>query len=73
MQITNLISSWFLPKGFSVQLTDYASFPLISDLGIKVDANGVAESVMSFQTNWDCTLQPGQVLALGGRTTVSSS
>lgn len=71
MQITNLISTWFLPKGFTVQLTDYASYPLISDLGIKVDANGVAESVMSFQTNWDCTLQPGQVLALGGRTTVS--
>jgi hypothetical protein len=68
MQITKLISAWFLPKGFSVQLTDYASYPLISDLGIKVDANGVAESVLSFQTNWDCTLQPGKVLVLGGRT-----
>ena len=69
MQITKLTSAWFLPSGFSIQLTDYASYPLISDLGIKVDANGVAESVMSFQTNWDCNLLPGTVLALAGRTT----
>ena len=72
MQITKLNSAWFLPPGFTIQLTDYASYPLISDLGIKVDANGVAESVMSFQTNWDCTLLPGKVLALAGRTTASS-
>lgn len=62
MQITHLRSAWFLPKGFSVQLTDYASYPLISDLGIKADENGVAESVLSFQTNWDCNLLPGKVL-----------
>jgi hypothetical protein len=68
MQITKLNSAWFLPPGFTLQLTDYASYPIISDLGIKVDANGVAESVMSFQTNWDCVLQPGNVLVLGGRT-----
>lgn len=71
MQITNLISTWFLPPGFSIQLTDYASYPLISDLGIKVDENNVAASVMSFQTNWDCILAPGTVLALAGRTTAS--
>ena len=71
MQITKLNSAWFLPDGFTIQLTDYASYPLISDLGIKVDANGVATSAMSFQTNWDCTLLPGTVLALAGRTTAS--
>jgi hypothetical protein len=57
------------PSPGSRQLTDYASYPLISDLGIKVDANNVATSVMSFQTNWDCVLAPGQVLAVAGRTT----
>ena len=67
MQITRLNSAWFLPHGFSIQLTDYASYPVISNLGIKVDANNVAQSVLSFQTNWDCVLQPGQVIALGGR------
>lgn len=72
MQITYLRSAWFLPQGFSLQLTDYASYPLISDLGIKVDANNVAQSVLSFQTNWDCNLLPGKVLALAGRTTASS-
>ena len=71
MQITKLISAWFLPSGFTLQLTDYASYPLISDLGIKVDDNGIAESVISFQTNWDCTLQPGKVLVLSGRTTAA--
>lgn len=71
MQITDLHSAWFLPKGFSLQLTDYASYPLISDLGIEVDANGKAESVLSFQTNWDCNLLPGKVLALGGRSVAS--
>jgi hypothetical protein len=69
MQITRVNSAWFLPAGFTLQLTDYASYPLISDLGIKVDANNIATSVMSFQTNWDCTLAPGKVLVLGGRGT----
>lgn len=68
MEITNLHSAWFLPPGFTLQLTDYPSYPLISDLGIRVDANGVASSVLSFQTNWDCVLQPGKVLVLAGRT-----
>lgn len=63
MQITKLHSAWFLPPGFTIQLTNYASYPLISDLGIQVDANNVAASVMSFQLNWDCILQPGKVLA----------
>lgn len=67
MQITKLHSAWFLPPGFTLQLTDYASYPLISDLGIRVDANGVATSLLSFQTNWDCTLQPGKVLAQSER------
>lgn len=71
MQITKLHSAWFLSEGFTVQLTNYASYPLITDLGIEVDADNVAKSVMSFQLNWDCILQPGKVLALSGRTTAS--
>ncbi|HEV7239149.1 MAG TPA: hypothetical protein VGQ36_07900 [Thermoanaerobaculia bacterium] len=71
MEITKLNSAWFLPDGFSIRLTNYASYPLISDLGIKVDANSVAKSVLSFQMNWDCNLLPGTVLALAGRTTTS--
>jgi hypothetical protein len=67
MEITSVHSSWFLPEGFRVQLTNYASYPLISDLGIVVDANNEAASVLSFQLNFDCLLQPGSVLAVGGR------
>lgn len=61
----------FLPPGFAVKLTDYASYPLISDLGIEIDANNVAQSVLSFQSYYDAVLQPGRVLAVGGRTSPS--
>ena len=67
MQITHVHSAWLLPDGFSIQLTDYASYPLISDLGIKVDAAGRAQSVLSFQSNFDCVLAPGTFLATAGR------
>jgi hypothetical protein len=66
MQITKLHSAWFLPQGFRIQLTDYPSYPLISDLGIRVDANGAADVAIGFQTYWDCVLQPGRVVAGGG-------
>jgi hypothetical protein len=69
MQITKLHSAWFLPPGFKVKLTDYPSYPLISDLGIKVDENGVADVALGFQTYWDAVLQPGTYLTMGGRTT----
>ena len=65
MQITNFHSGWFLPPGYKVQLTDYPNYPLISDLGIRVDADGMADVALGFQTNWDCVLQPGKVVAGG--------
>jgi hypothetical protein len=68
MQITKLHSAWFLPPGFKVRLTDYPSYPLISDLGIRVDASGTADVALGFQTYWDCVLQPGKVLCVAGRT-----
>jgi hypothetical protein len=68
MQITNLVSFRFLPDGFAVKLTDFPSYPLISDLGIEVDGNNIAASVLSYQTFYDAVLQPGNVLAVGGRT-----
>ncbi len=70
MQITNLHSAWMLPSGIRIQLTDYPSYPLISDLGIRVDANGIADVALGFQTYWDCVLQPGEFIAVapGGRT-----
>ena len=68
MQITKLYSSWLLPPGYQVQLTNYPSYPLISDLGIRVDATGRADVALGFQTYWDCVLQPGKVMALAGRT-----
>jgi hypothetical protein len=67
MQINKLHSAWFLPPGFKVKLTDYPSYPLISDLGIRVDDNGVAEVALGFQTYWDAVLQPGTFLAMAGR------
>jgi len=68
MQITKLHSAWLLPEGYTIQLTDYASYPLISDLGIEVDDQGAAKSILSMQMDFDCILQPGKVLALAGRT-----
>jgi hypothetical protein len=67
MQITKLHSAWFLPPGFKVQLTNYSSYPLLSDLGIRVDDTGAAEVALGFQTFWDCVLQPGRVVAMAGR------
>lgn len=67
MQITKFHSGWFLPQGYKIRLTDYPSYPLISDLGIRVDATGTADVVLGFQTFWDCILQPGKVLAVAGR------
>jgi hypothetical protein len=69
MQITHLHSAWFLPPGYKVQLTNFPSYPLISDLGLRVDANGVADVALGFQTYWDCVLQPGRVVAMAGRPT----
>lgn len=71
MQITNFKSAWMLPPGFSIKLTDYPSYPIISDFGIEVDADNVARSHFSFQTHYDCVIQTGRVLAVGGRTTPS--
>jgi hypothetical protein len=65
MQITKLHGAWFLPPGYKVQLTNYPSYPLISDLGIRVDGSGVADVALGFQTYWDCVLQPGRVVAGG--------
>jgi len=64
MQITKVYSTWFLAPGYKLQLTDYPSYPLISDLGIRVDAAGCAEVALGFQTYWDCILQPGRVVAM---------
>ncbi len=63
MQITAMHYAYLLPADFGVQLTDYPSYPLISDLGITVDANNVATSVLSYQLNFDAVLQAGKVLA----------
>jgi hypothetical protein len=65
MQITKFHSAWFLPQGYKIQLTNYPSYPLISDLGLRVDASGQAEVALGFQTYWDCVLQPGKVVAGG--------
>ena len=72
MQITKTHSMWRLPDGFKIQLTDYASYPIISDLGIEVDANNIATVVQAFQMNFDCVLAPGKVLALAERTAISA-
>jgi hypothetical protein len=68
MQITKLHAAWFLAPGYKVQLTDYPSYPLISDLGIRVDSSGAADVALGFQAYWDCILQPGRVMAGGGWT-----
>ena len=60
-----------LPPGFAIKVTDYPSYPILSDLGIEVDENNVAQSLMSYQTFYDAVVQPGTVLAVGGRTTKS--
>jgi hypothetical protein len=65
MQITKLHSAWFLPPGYKLQLTNYSSYPLISDLGLRVDNTGTAEIALGFQTYWDCVLQPGRVVGVG--------
>ena len=62
MQITAMRYAWLLPEGFQVQLTDYPSYPLISDLGITVDKNNVATSILSYQVNFDANLTAGKVL-----------
>jgi hypothetical protein len=70
MQIDRMHSAWLLPPGYRVQLTDYPSYPLISDLGIEVqevDGKYMADSVLSFQVNMDCTLATGKVLHAAGR------
>jgi hypothetical protein len=72
MDITSLNSAWVLPRGFTVQLTDYPSYPLISNLGLKVDQNNVAEVAFAYQTNWDCILQPGRYVTMAGRNAPSS-
>lgn len=66
MQITKVHSNWLLPDGFTIQLTDYPSYPVISDLGIKVDDKGVAQVALAFQSNFDCVLAPGTYLAKVG-------
>jgi hypothetical protein len=73
MTITKLHRASMLPDGYTIQLTDYASYPLISDLGIKVNGQGVAKSLMSYEVSFDCTLELGKVLAVAGRTTASGS
>jgi hypothetical protein len=67
MQITRLNSAWMLPEGFSVKLTDYPSYPIISDLGIEVDGSGIAKSVLSYQLNFNCLMPEGKVMAAAGR------
>jgi hypothetical protein len=71
MQITSFNSAWFLSPGFSIQTTNYPGYPYPSDLGIEVDANGIATVLLAFQVNFDCILQPGTVVAVAGRTTTS--
>jgi len=71
LEITNLVYARALPDGFSVKLTDYASYPLISDLGIEVDENNVAKSLLSYQAYFNAVLQHGRVLHVGGRTAPS--
>lgn len=62
MQVTRLGSLRFLPEGFRVKLTDYPTYPLITDLGIEVDEHGIATSLMSYQAYYDAVLQTGNVL-----------
>jgi hypothetical protein len=64
MTLTSFNSAWFLAPGFAVKLTDYPSYPIISDLGIEVDRDNVAQSLLSFQLNYDCMLDTGTVLAV---------
>lgn len=66
MSITVVRSSKMLPNGYSVQLTDYASYPLISDLGIAV-SNNIAKSELTVEVDFDCILQNGTVIASAGR------
>lgn len=54
------------------RLTDYARSPLISDLGIEVDRNDEAESVLSLRFHYDCVFAPGSVLTVAGRQPSSS-
>ena len=47
------------------RLTDYASYSLLSELGIEVDRNDEAESVLSLRFHYDCVFAPGSVLVAG--------
>lgn len=71
MKITFTTSAVKLIDGYSIQLTDYASYPLISNLGIEVE-NGIAKSVISTQLEFDCILENGTVVASAGRTPTSA-
>lgn len=72
MTITHSKSAVKLNEGYSIQLSDYASFPLISNMGIEVE-NGIAKSVLSTQLEFDCTLDNGVVIASAGRTPTATS
>ena len=71
MTITRSEKAVKLEDGYSIRLTDYASYPPISNLGIEVE-NGVAKSVLSTQLAFDCTLDDGVVIASAGRTPTST-
>ena len=66
MTMTTIRSSKMLENGYSLKLTDYASYPLISDMGIEV-THDIAKSLATVEVDFDCILQNGTVLATAGR------
>jgi hypothetical protein len=72
MTMTTIRSSKLLQNGYSVKLTDYASYPLISDMGIEVK-HDVAKSLATVEVDFDCVLQNGTVLATAGRTPTATA
>ena len=60
MQLTKLDSAWFLAPGYKVQLTNHSSYPLIADLGIRVDTSSAAEVALGFQTYWTACCNQGR-------------
>lgn len=67
MRIDRINSAWRLPPGYRIQLTNYASYPIIENLGIEVDERNIATSLLSLQFNMDVTATTGKVLHAAGR------
>jgi hypothetical protein len=67
LEINQMNTAWVLPPGYRIKINNYPSYPILDNLGIIVDEEGMAKSVASFQLNMNCTLGTGNVLHAAGR------